>query len=609
MCAVALRRSPRASSVAGRRQALATHKLRFIEPCDPTLSKDTPRGDDWLYEIKADGYRAQVHVQNSDVTVYSRTGLDWTKEFVSIAGAAKKLKAREAIIDGEAVVYGATGVPDLQALRRELGARHTGALRYHAFDLLYLDGDDLRQRQYVERKRLLQHLLEDAPQELIYVDYLEADGRRVFEHACKMGLEGIVAKHRESVYSSGRTDSWIKLKCRNSDTFPIIAFVEKLGATPRKIASLYIGRREGNRLLYAGKVQSGYTEHAAREIRETLDPFVIDSSPLSEAVNKPKATWVDPAVQVEVQYGAITDKGLLRAAVFKGIRDDLAEPGPASKPPAHSWHRAKGNEHGVPQENILQLLPDAVVPSKDELAAYWQKSAKRALEYLGGRPLKLVRHTHGITFYHKGPLPPIPESVHQLHIQKREGGEGVRVWVDDLSGLLGLIEMDAVELHPWAATVEDIEHPDRLVFDLDPGSGVSWDFVTETAFKLRGMLQDEGYESWPKLTGGKGLHVMVPMEPRVSHEKARDYCRRVGERLVSASPAKYTTSPVPQQRTKRIYIDYLRNGRGNTAIGTYSPRAREGFPIAAPVTWRDIEDGIQANAFSIHRLPRARRRK
>jgi bifunctional non-homologous end joining protein LigD len=229
--------------------------------------------------------------------------------------------------------------------------------------------------------------------------------------------------------------------------------------------------------------------------------------------------------------------------------------------------------------------------------------AKRALPCLGRRPLKLVRHTRGTIFYHKGALPPIPESVHQLRIEKREGGEGVRVWVDSLAGLLGLVEMDVVEVHPWAATVDDIEHPDLLVFDLDPGGGVAWAFVIESALRLRKLLQDEGLDSWPKLTGGKGLHLMVPIDRDISHDAVRLYCRRLAQRLEAADPAHYTTSSAPAKRNKRIYIDYLRNGRGTTAVGAYSPRAREGFPVAAPVTWAQVERGIHPDAFTIARPP------
>jgi bifunctional non-homologous end joining protein LigD len=392
--------------------------LGFVEPCDPSLQERAPTGDGWVYEIKTDGYRAQVHIRNGRVTIYSRSGYDWTSQFAPLAKAASKLKVRDAIVDGEATVLGSTGLPDFQALRRELGNQHSSRLLFHAFDLLYLNGRDLRPVPLLQRKHALKSMLQDAPSALVYVDFLDADGSSVFEHACRMGLEGIVAKRVDAPYRSGRQDSWIKLKCTKSDTFPIVAFVEKLGARPRKIASLYVGRWEGDRLIYAGKARSGYTELAAREVRERLDPLIRKTSPLSVPVKKPKATWVEPVVKAEIEYSAVTDDGLLRAAVFKGLRDDLGAPvkAPSIVPPARD---RRGRPHvGVPRENILQLLPDAVVPTKEELAAYWAKVHKRALEHLGHRPLKLVRHVHGTTFYHKGPLPKdIPGSVHQLHIR------------------------------------------------------------------------------------------------------------------------------------------------------------------------------------------------
>jgi bifunctional non-homologous end joining protein LigD len=576
----------------------------YIEPCDPTLREHAPEGEDWVYEIKADGYRAQVHLHDGKVTVYSRRGLDWTEQFGAIAEAAKRLRARSCILDGEAVAYGVTGLPDFQALRRELGKGVAARLFYHAFDVLYLDGYDLRQVPYRERKRLLKELVAAAGPTFIFVEYLEADGALAFQHACRMGLEGLVAKRRESTYRSGRVESWIKLKCVSSDTFPIVAFVEKLGAAPRRIASLYLGRREGETLLYAGKAQSGYTEAVAREVRERLDPFILKQSPLSVPRRKPKATWVQPVVEAEIEYAGITDDGLLRAAVFKGLRDDLASPSVGAVPVRRPLAAAQKGRGGVPRENILQLLPEAVAPSKEELEAYWRKVSRRALHYLGGRPLKLVRHTRGTTFYHKGQLPPIPASVHQLRIEKREGGEGVRVWVDDVEGLLGLVAMDAVELHPWAATVADIERPDQLVFDLDPGPGVGWPFVVETALKLRAMLEAEGHRSWPKLTGGKGLHLMVPITPGLTHDQARLYCRAIAERLERTAPDKYTLVAAPEARTGRLYIDYLRNGRGSTAIGAYSPRVRAGFPVAAPVTWKEVEAGAAPDAYSMTRPPR-----
>src|ERR1041385_2441032 len=595
MCAVALRSSPR--SVARVPSARKSPIPAYIEPCDPTLRERAPRGDDWRYEIKGDGYRAQLHLHDDAVKVYSRTGLDWTEQFSSIASAARELKADSAVIDGEAVVYGANGVPDFQQLRRELGKRKSPRVRYHAFDLLYLDGYDLRAATYLERKRLLQRLLHGAPETFMFVEGLEADGDQVFEAACQLGAEGVVAKLANSPYRSGRQDSWIKLKCKKSETFPVIAFVEKLGARPRKIASLYVGRRDGGKLVYAGKVRTGYTETAARELRERLDPLIRKKSPLSVAVKKPKATWVEPEVQIEVEYGALTDDGLLREAVFKGFRDDLKLP--RLKAPSLIPSSSYRSSLGVPRENILQLLPDAVVPSKEELAAYWTRVWKKALPHLGHRPLKLVRHVHGTTFYHKGPLPKhIPTAVHQLRVQKREGGEGTRLWVDHLQGFLGLVEIGVVELHPWNALVEDFERADRIVIDLDPGEGVEWDAVVEAALRMREVLKHEGFENWPKLTGGKGIHLMAPLDQPIAHDEAHRIARRVVSELAARFPDQYILSAQARRRG-RIFLDYLRNGRGTTAIGTWSPRAREGFPIAAPVTWARIEAGIRPDAVTM----------
>ncbi|MEH2512162.1 bifunctional non-homologous end joining protein LigD [Nitrobacteraceae bacterium AZCC 1564] len=571
----------------------------FIEFCDPSERKRPPDDDGWVYEIKADGYRAQLHQRPGETKVYSRTGLDWTKEFASIAAVAKSLKSRSAVIDGEAVVYGSNGLPDFQKLRRELGKRKLGKLYFHAFDLLYLDGYDLKAVAYTQRKQMLKRLLAKASDTFVFVDYVEADGDEIFGKACEMGLEGLVAKRADAPYRSGRQESWIKLKCKKSETFPIVAFVEKLGARPRKVASLYVGRRDGDQLLYAGKVRTGYTEKSARELRERLDPLIRTTSPLSVPVKKPKATWVDPEVNVEVEYGALTDDGLLRAAVFKGFRGDLARPKTPKRRAPRLAPSILPPRIGVPRENILQLLPEAIVPSKEDLARYWSRVWKKAVPYLGHRPLKLVRHVHGTTFYHKGPLPKdIPGAVHKLRIRKREGGEGTRLWIDDLEGFLGLVEIGAVELHPWNAIVDDIEIADRIVIDLDPGVGIPWDAIVQAALRVRDIMRGEGFDPWPKLTGGKGVHLVAPFQERAPHDQAHKIARRLVSELAARFPDQYILS-AQAERTGRIFLDYLRNGRGTTAIGPYSPRARDGFPIAAPVTWKRLEVGIRPDAFTI----------
>ncbi|MDB6044610.1 MAG: ligase [Gammaproteobacteria bacterium] len=578
----------------------------FVEPCLATLRDRVPSGDQWLHEIKYDGYRTQAHLIHGKPVIYTRRGYDWSDKFASITRALPSLPARDSIFDGEVVVPDARGISDFHKLQEDLARRRTDRLAYYIFDLLYLDGVDLRAAPLAERKRLLGQLLHAVPAGRIRLsEHIEAEGAQVFAHACAMHLEGIICKARDAPYRSGRQESWIKVKCTKSGTYPIVAFVEKLGARPRRVASLYLGRREGDRLLYAGKARSGYTETVLRDLRERLDPLIRSTSPLSVPVKKPKATWVEPELSAEVQYSALTSDGLLREPVFKGVRADLATSAaraPASSSAPKSVPRP-ATYGSVPKENILQLLPEAVVPTKEQLAAYWRKVAERALRYLGRRPLKLVRHVHGTTFYHKGPLPPIPAAVRQLKVQKREGGQGTRLWVEDLPGLLGLVEIGAIELHPWNATVDDIEHPDLLVFDLDPGEGIEWSFVVDSALALRELLRAEGLASWPKLTGGKGLHLMVPIKPDMTHDAAHRYSRVLAQRMAASDPRRYTVSAAIAARSGRLFIDYLRNGRGTTAIGTYSPRAREGFPIAAPVTWKQVENGIRPDAYTLSRLP------
>jgi bifunctional non-homologous end joining protein LigD len=574
----------------------------FIEPCRPVLRDRPPTRGEWLQEIKHDGYRVQAHLLASGPALYTRRGYDWSARFSSIAEDLKSLAASQAILDGEVVVQNQRGLSDFHELQSDLSAGRTDRLLYLVFDVLYVDGIDLRQSALIERREVLARLLASCAAEtrIRLSEYLEADPAAVFQQACAMNLEGIVSKQPDSPYRSGEQDSWIKVKCVKSDTFPIVAFVEKLGAAPRRIASLYLGRREGDKLLYAGKAQTGFKQATLYELRERLDPYIRKTSPLSVPVKKPKATWVEPVVQAEIEYSALTADKLLRAPVFKGIRDDLAEEASART----QRQEIESRRVRVPRENILQLLPDAVVPAKEALARYWNSVATEALKYIARRPLKLVRHTHDTTFYHMGPLPPVPGSVHQLQIEKRAGGTGVRLWVDDFEGLLGLVAIGAVELHVWNSTVDDLEHPDQMVFDLDPGPGVPFGFVRESALALRELLQSEGLSSWPKLTGGKGVHVMVPLEPKsMSHDEAHRYSRTLAGKLAATQPARYTTAAAAGERKKRLFVDFLRNGRGTTAVATYSPRARPRFPIAAPTTWRALAEGIRPDAYTMMQPP------
>jgi bifunctional non-homologous end joining protein LigD len=329
----------------------------FIEPCHPTLRQEAPSGAGWLHEIKFDGYRTQAHLRNGRPAIYTRAGYDWTRRFQPIADTLATLPLTDLILDGEAVVADSRGIPDFGLLHADLAAGRKDRLLYYAFDLLYIDGFDLRRAQLAERKRLLSELLADTSERILYAEHLEGDGAEIYARACAMGLEGIVSKQQDAPYRSGRVESWIKVKCGKRHTFPIVAFVEKLGAKPRKIASFHVGRRENDRLLYAGKVRSGFTEAEARDLRERLDPFIRKDSPLSEPVKKPKATWVEPVLEAEVAYSTVTENALLREAVFKGLREDRQSP--PARPRACTRQQAAGDwpRTGVPRETSYSSCP------------------------------------------------------------------------------------------------------------------------------------------------------------------------------------------------------------------------------------------------------------
>jgi bifunctional non-homologous end joining protein LigD len=577
----------------------------FVEPCLADRRDQVPTKGTWLFEIKFDGYRAQSHLTIKGASILTRRGYDWTETFSSIASDLKKLRATNTILDGEIVVLDAEGRSDFRLLQKDIAGKRTNRFVYYVFDVLFLKGKDVRSLPLIERKALLAALLKKNSSDRIRLsEHLDASGSEIFQHACQLRLEGIICKKIDSPYRSGRGGQWVKVKCIKADHFPIVAFVEKLGANPRRIASLYLGRYEDGQLLYAGKAQTGFTTDQLYEVRERLDPFIRKESPLAMKIKKPKATWVDPVVEAQVEFSGRTSDGLLREPVFKGLRDDLAEIPPVLvSRPLKTRSPRRG---GAPRENILQLLPDAVVPTKEQLIDYWQRAGTRALPYLARRPLKLVRHVLGSTFYHKGKLPPIPSPVHQLKIQKREGGTGTRVWVDDVAGLLGLVEMDVIEVHAWNTIADDVEHADQIVFDLDPGEGLGWDFVLESAFRLKDLLEAHDFESWPKLSGGKGVHLMAPLAERIKHDAAHQLSRRIADELARTQSKRYTTSANLSDRRGRLFIDYLRNGRGTTAVATYSPRAREGFPIAAPVTWSALPK-LTPTSYSIEQLPPYRR--
>ena len=606
---------------AGRRDPLP----EFIEPCLASLADEVPAGERWLHEIKWDGYRLHLRVERGRVHLLTRRGLDWTHRFPPIAEAASRLPVRSAYVDGEAVVE-SRGIADFGALQQALATGAAINALMFAFDLLYLDGRDLRGEPLLARKRTLAELLAGQPHDfpIHYSEHLLQDGPAMYRQARAMGLEGIVSKRRDCPYRSGRSEDWLKIKSTHRQEFVIAGYAPHANSA-RAVGSLILAEYRDGKLTHVGRAGTGFTARTARELWEKLHPLERATPPFPGGrpagyVARNLAKWVEPKLVCEVEFRAWTTDRLLRHASFKGVREDKAadevtaegadQPGDESPPePARKALDARSRQRiakparkaaaGVRAENIQRLLPDAVVPSPEQLAAYWRRVAKRALPYLARRPLTLVRHVGGVTFFHEGPLPPAPAGVRKLRIRKSGGEEGTRLWVDSLDGLLGLVSIGVVELHPWGATIDDIEHPDMIVFDLDPGEGVEWEFVIETALRLREELRAQGLEPWPKLTGGKGLHVVAPISPGMDWAAAKAYSKSIAEKVAATAPQRYTTSAALATRPGRLFIDYLRNGRGTTAVGAWSPRARTGFPIAAPVSWADVQNGIEADALTL----------
>ncbi len=425
----------------------------FIEPCLATVRDAAPAGDEWLHELEHEGFRTQAHLIAGKPILYTSDGVACSDTFASITQALQLLAARDAILDGEIVVLDGRGAADGHELQRDIEAGRTDRLLYFVFDLLYLDGFDLRSVPLIERKRLLAHLLSAMPMRRIRLaEHVEADGPAVLERACEMHIAGIVSKKRESAYRGGTQDTWIKVRCA----------------------------KQGKR-----------------------------------------------------------------------VRSD---------PDAFTERRF-------------------VAPSKQQLATYWARVAHRALKYLARRPLELVRDP-------PGPLPVLPESVHLLRPKGFLGDTVLPVWIEDLEGLLGLVDIGAIELHPWNCTVDEPDYPDLLVFDLE---GIEWRAVTKAALALRNALAADGLKSWPNVNGTNGIQVMVSLQSRVTYDLAQRYSVAIARRVMAKDPAS----------NGRLFIHTEGNYRTRTTIAPYSPRARPGFPIAAPVSWRRIENGIRADAFTI----------
>ena len=571
----------------------------FQEPQLCTLVDSVPAGTGWLHEMKYDGYRALVAVANGKAKVYTRNGLDWTDKFAGIAEAAAALPVTSALIDGEIVAF-KDGKPDFSTLKDAIGAG--GAMTLFAFDLLALDGEDLTSLPTIDRKERLRPLI-GQDERLQFAEHVLGSGEQLFEAMCREGLEGVVSKRADAPYAAGRTRAWLKAKCTLRQEFVILGWVPS--DKRRGLKSLLLGVREGKTWRYTGKVGTGFDAATMDDLAERLADLKADAAPIPAADLKPfraairGARWVRPELVAEIAFAETTPDGLLRHASFLGLRSDkpadavVAEtPAPAEAAPA--VHVKVSNRDRV-------IFPESKV-TKGDLADYYAALSPIMLPWVARRPVSLVRCPQGRAkqcFFQKHDAGSFGEHVHHIDVREKDGSVEPYLYVDDADGLVACVQMGGIEFHGWGSRIDALEKPDRLVIDLDPDEGLGFAETKSAADHVRAQLAEIGLVSFPLLSGGKGVHVVVPLTPQAEWPAVKDFADRFARALAAAEPDRFVAVATRAKRTGRIFVDYLRNQRGSTAIMPYSARARAGAPVAVPVSWTELRDIESAARWSV----------
>ena len=605
---------------------------RGFEPQLATLVSEPPEGDDWLHEIKFDGYRILARLEGGRVRLLSRNDKDWTARLPAIAEAVARLPARAALLDGEAVVLQPDGTTSFQALQNVLGGEQRGELVYMVFDLLHRDGRDLRGLPLEERKAALRELIPAGKGAGVirFSDHVIGGGAAFLRQACRLRLEGALSKRRDAPYRSGRGRDWLKVKCGRRQEVVIGGFTPPAGSRVG-LGALLVGVYEGPRLVYAGKVGTGFSTADLRSLTSKLRALEQRASPFEPAPREKGARWVAPTLVGEVAFTEWTGDGKMRHPSFQGLREDKparevrreveaaapdgdSPPSPAPDPPRRRGapdgraDRAAPARGGVAVAGITLTHPDRVYfprprLTKVDLAHYYEAVADRMLPHLADRPTTLVRCPDGIEgqcFYqrHAG-ADAAGGAVRRVKIA---GQQGEAIVLDSLPALIGAVQMGILEIHTWNATVARIETPDRVVFDLDPGPGVTWARVVEAARLVRRALEAVKLESFVKTSGGKGLHVVVPLAP-VGWDEAGTFAAAIAEALAEREPDRFTTRVAKAARPGRIYIDHLRNRRAASTVAAYSTRARPGAPVSTPLAWDELSPRLTADRLTVASLP------
>ena len=569
--------------------------------------------------MKFDGYRIVGRKWGDEVTLFSRSGLDWTRRFPAVAQALLSFPADTVLIDGEIAYVKPDGITDFKSLQEYIDTPEP-SIRYFVFDLLNLDGKDWRAKKLTDRRARLAELMSEkgVSDYLVYSEYVQGSGAEFFAAACARHLEGIISKRADARYRSGRTKDWLKIKCGRGEEFVIGGY--KLSDVKGKpFSSLLLGTFEDGKLNYAGKVGTGFDAADLRELSRKFKPLELERSPFFDVPRAEikGAVWLDPKLVCQINYAEWTRDGRLRHPSFQGLRQDKlardvhrerAEDEEALMP-ATKVASAKTDDDatfdGITLTNPDRVLYPEIGLTKLDLALYYQTVALAMLPYVLNRPISLVRCPEGHTaecFFQRHAMKGMSKAIKEIPIP---GGETKKkyLYIDDAAGLFGLVQIGVLEIHDWGVKLPKVSEPDHIVFDLDPDADLDFSILKAAAVEVRDFLAELGLKTFLKATGGKGLHVVAPLQPKLGWAEVKGFAKAVADALVTARPDRYTANMAKKVRTGKIFVDYLRNQRGGTAICNYSTRARPGAPVAAPLRWDELKGLTSGVPYTVATMP------
>ena len=577
-----------------------------LAPQLATPSAGIPAFGSWLYEIKFDGYRLMARIDGDRVKLVTRGGHDWAVKMPELVEAIRKLGLRSAWLDGEIVVMGANGLPSFNALQKAFDAKSgTSAIEYFLFDVPYLDGYDLRGVELTDRRALLRGLVDRKAVDRVRfsADFQGAPGA-ILQSACQMGLEGVIAKREDSLYASRRSDAWLKLKCKLRQEFVVCGYTNRSDGSA-EIGSLLLGvYSDAGQLESVGSVGTGWSAAEAAELKKKLAMLDVDTSPFEAGVMKPgrwsrraagSERWVKPRLVAEVQFADMTPDGNIRHATYVALRTDKV-----AKDVRRETVQA---QVGVPLQRVDRATVtgvkithgDRVIDpgtglTKLDLVRYYESVAEAMLPHLAGRPCSLVRGPTGVEgqlFFQKHSDRTAIPGVRDMDAALWPGHDAL-LEVGSAQALASAAQMNVIEFHTWNSVGKKIDTPDRLVLDLDPGDGTPWAHVQEAAVLVHAFLLELGLASWLKTSGGNGLHVVVPITPKLDYETVKSFSGAVVQHLARVIPSRFVAKSGPANRIGKVFVDYLRNGRGATTAAAFSARARPGLGVSMPVAWDDL---------------------